>query len=158
MSLRCEVAPADGVDYNLAGVLSAASSGVCAHLFARRAAARLDVILSELVGNAIEHAEGRGGALSLRVSADPQRLEVSVANRVSPRTCGRVRAQVRAINGCGDPRALLAATMRRRRAEGRVHGLGLIRLASETRARLSVSFDRRRGIMRVRARAPLGGR
>ena len=83
-------------------------------------------------------------------------VKVRVTNRVTQRQCDAVKKHVANIRRADDPKKLLAQTIQSRRAKGLLGGLGLIRLAAETRARLSVSYDKRRSLMRVTAQVALG--
>ena len=157
IQLSWKVGPLGKVDYGFGSVLSSAGATVLRHLTSRPLAARLDVVVSELVNNVLENTADDSTGIAVDLKVDGGSMEVRVGNSVSPEVFEQVRRHVTAIRRHPNPRELLATTMKGRRSQGEHGGLGLIRLVSEARARISVAYDKKRCWMRVTARVPLGG-
>ena len=143
-----------GVHHRFGTTVAAAFTSILGDLQSRALAKKLDVVLSELVNNVLENS--KRSSLSVVLGLEGRSVKVRVTNRVTQRQCDAVKKHVASIRRADDPKKLLAQTIQSRRAKGLLGGLGLIRLAAETRARLSVSYDKRRSLMRVTAQVALG--
>ena len=143
------------VQHRFGTTVATAFISILGDLQSRSLVRKLDVVLSELVNNVLENTKKKSG-LSAELRLQEDSVLVRVSNRVTLRQCDAVKRHVANIRRADDPKKLLAETIRTRRDRGQLGGLGLIRLAAETRARLSVSYDKRRSLMRVTAQVALG--
>jgi hypothetical protein len=153
-----EVSPSAGLEHRFGGVVAAASSAIANQLYGKTPASRVDVIVSELVSNVLESLPERAGRFTVAVVADDSRLRVRVSNTVTDRAAKAVKRYVSRIQRTRNPASLLAETMGERRGRGERGGLGLIRLASEAKASLSVSHDKKSSMLHVSATVQLENR
>jgi hypothetical protein len=153
-----EVSPSAGLVHRFGAVVAAATASVAEQLYGKTPASRVDVIISELVSNVLESLPGSAGSLAVTIVVEDTRLRVRVSNTVSPEAAQAVKRHVARIQRASDSASLLARTMGERRLKGEQGGLGLIRLASEAKASLSVAHDRKNSMLHVSATVQLEDR
>ncbi len=101
---------------------------------------KANVVLTELVNNAIENSTDGRSKIGLRVDIDQSRLVIKVMNPVSREQYGKVRRHVDMINSTENIRKLLRDTILLRRKDRLKGGLGLIRLVAENKFSLLVKY------------------
>jgi hypothetical protein len=116
---------------------------------------KANVVVTELVQNVLENVIDPRSALHLELRVDGDALVVRVSNKATPEQYASVRERVAALSDAEDVRKLFTSTLRARRADRLKGGLGLMRLVSENRFRLSVSYDR--DVLTMQAAFPLRG-
>jgi hypothetical protein len=156
LDLSLSLSAVDDVHHRFSTVVAAAYASVLGELTTRAVSKKIDVLASELVGNVLEHSTGKKAPLRVDLQTRPGFLQLRVTNRVSASVCDRIKRHVATIRRAADPKTLMAETMETRRAKGQMGGLGLIRLVAETKATLSVSYNKTSKLMRVTAQVPMG--
>jgi hypothetical protein len=116
---------------------------------------KANVVVTELVQNVIENIVDPHSELHLELRVDGDELLVRVSNKATPEQYEGVRARVDALSGEADAKQLLRTTLRTRRADRLKGGLGLMRLVSENRFRLAVTYERE--LLTMQAAFPLRG-
>lgn len=116
---------------------------------------KANVVVTELVQNVIENIVDPRSELHLELHVDGDALIVRVSNKATPEQYEGVRARVDALSGEADAKQLLRTTLRTRRADRLKGGLGLMRLVSENRFRLAVTYERE--LLTMQAAFPLRG-
>jgi hypothetical protein len=144
---------------NIISDLSAMIGNFCEEtigsFYPRVVSKKANVVLTELVNNAIENSTDSGSRIGLKVDIDKNRLVIKVMNPVTREQYEKVRRHVEKINSTENIRKLLRDTILLRRKDRLKGGLGLIRLVAENKFSLSVTF--KNPYMIVESHFSLGG-
>jgi hypothetical protein len=146
------ITPIDHITGDVAGLLANFLDALLVRFYPRRICQKVNVVVSELVTNVIQHGSERDSEVRLDLNIDPERLLIKVSNRVTPEEYQAVKAVFDEIFAAEDPRELFARTVRARRNDNRRGGLGLIRLTAENKFHLSTQYDE--GVLVVQASFP----
>ncbi len=153
MTLR--VAPVGDIRGNLATLLADSVPALLAMFYPPALGRKANVAVTELIQNVLENIVDPESELALDLRVDADALTVVVRNKATEAQYEAVRARIEALARVPDPRRLLAETLRSRRADGLKGGLGLLRLVSENRFRLTVRHEHEH--LTVQADFPLRG-
>lgn len=123
--------------------------------FPRRVCARANVVVTELITNVMEHASSRDGEIGLVLTVNPQELVIEVSNSATTEEYEAIRGRFEEIANAKDPKQLLARTVYERHNERRRGGLGLMRLAAESKFQLSTQYAK--GLLVIRAHLSMEG-
>jgi hypothetical protein len=102
---------------------------------------KANVVITEFVQNVVENVSDGASGMQLDVRIDEHTLTVSCTNKVTAAQADAVRSRIDLINSTPDVRRLLAQTIRARRVDRLKGGLGLMRLVSENKFRLSADYS-----------------
>lgn len=138
--LSFSLAPLSDVRGNLATALGEALTSMLAMFYPTILCKKANVVVTELVQNVIDNVYDPRSGMRLDLSIDGDVLQVRVTNKVTPDQFDAVRARVEQLAHVEDPKRLFAETLRSRRMQRLKGGLGLIRLVSENRFRLTASY------------------
>jgi len=152
---RLSIAPAGNVVDDVAGLLGESLLELLSMFYPMRVCKKANVVVTELVTNALEDVSDHESGFVLGLRIDEERLVVDVTNRATAAQFEVVRARLQAIADAPNPKDLLRDTIRRRRADRLKGGLGLMRLAVENRFCLEATYDQ--GNLMVRAVLTLKG-
>lgn len=159
MSTRFRVAfdiePLHDVGDNLPRMLGDSLHELLGMFFPQAVGKKANVVVTELVQNVLENIVDPTSALRLELRVDDDALIVRVSNKATPEQYAAVRDRVAELTAASDVRKLFTTTLRARRADRLEGGLGLMRLVSENRFRLAVSYDRE--LLTMQAAFPLRG-
>lgn len=150
-----DIEPLHDMSNNLPRMLGESTLELLGMFFPHAVGKKANVVVTELVQNVLEHVVDPRSALHLELRVDEDALVVIVSNKATPEQYEGVRARVAALSGSEDVRKLFTTTLRTRRADRLKGGLGLMRLVSENRFRLAVSYDRE--LLTMQAAFPLRG-
>jgi hypothetical protein len=134
------LAPLADVRGNLAATLGESLIGLLAMFFPPALCKKANVVVTELVQNVIDNVSDPASGMRLDLRIDGDTLFVCVTNKATAEQYATVKERVEQITSSGDPKRLFADTLRARRVQRLRGGLGLIRLVSENRFRLSASY------------------
>lgn len=134
------ISPINHITSDVAGLLANFLDALLVRFYPRRICQKVNVVVTELVTNVIQHASERDGEVRLDLKIDPGGLVIKVANRVTPEEYRTVKAVFDEIFAAEDPRELFARTVRERRIDKQRGGLGLIRLTAENKFHLSTQY------------------
>lgn len=149
------VAPLGDINGDLANLLGRGFLDLLSMFYPTRVGKKANVVVTELIQNVVQNVAFPDSELRLELHIDADALIVRVTNKATPAQYADVRDRVAALDACDDPRRLLTATLRARRADHLRGGLGLMRLVSENHFRLAVSYDAE--LLTMQAAFPLRG-
>lgn len=155
LGIAFNVAPLGDIDGNLPRLLGESILELLGMFYPSTVGKKANVVVTELVQNVIENIVDPYSELHLDLRVDGDALVVRVTNKATPEQYEGVRARVDALSGTTDAKKLFSTTLRARRADRLKGGLGLMRLVSENRFRLAVSYER--GLLTMQAAFPLRG-
>ena len=143
------ITPIDHITGDVGGLLGNFILQLLGMFYSRRVCARANVVVTELVTNVMEHASGRDGEVMLDLTVDAHQLVIKVSNRATVEEYEAIKARFEQISTAGDPKQLLATTVHARHHDRQKGGLGLMRLAAESKFELSVQYVE--GLLIIRA-------
>lgn len=155
MGVSFRVAPLGDIRGNLATLLGESLPALIGMFYPPWVGKKANVAVTELIQNVVENIVDPASELQLELRVDPDALEVQVRNKATPAQYEAVRARIDAVARSADPKRLLGETLRARRADRLKGGLGLLRLVSENRFRLSARYEQEH--LTVFAAFPLRG-
>lgn len=155
LAVALRVAPVGDIRGNLATLLADSLPALLAMFYPPAISKKANVAVTELLQNVLENIVDPDSELQLDLRVDPDALVIEVRNKATAAQCAAVRGRIDALREAADPRRLLAETLRARRAGGLKGGLGLLRLVSENRFRLTVRDEDEH--LTVQAEFPLRG-
>lgn len=150
-----DIEPLHDIGNNLPRMLGESALELLGMFFPHTVGKKANVVVTELVQNVLENVLDPRSALHVELRVDADALVVRVRNKATPEQYEGVRARVDALSGAEDVRKLFTTTLRTRRADRLKGGLGLMRLVSENRFRLAVSYERE--LLTMQAAFPLRG-
>lgn len=131
------ISPINHITSDVAGLLANFLDALLVRFYPRRICQKVNVVVTELVTNVIQHASERDGEVKLDLKIGSDGLVIKVSNRVTREEYETVKAVFDEIFAAEDPRDLFARTVRERRIDRQRGGLGLIRLTAENKFHLS---------------------
>lgn len=134
------LSPLSDVRGNLAATLGESLIGLLTMFFPPALCKKANVVVTELVQNVIDNVSDPDSGMRLDLRIDGETLYVCVTNKATAEQYATVKQRVEEIAASDDPKRLFADTLRARRVQRLRGGLGLIRLVSENRFRLSASY------------------
>jgi hypothetical protein len=140
ISFSYTIHPVKNIISDLSAMIGNFCEDTIGSFYPRVVSKKANVVLTELVNNAIENSADGRSKIGLRVDIDEQLLMIKVMNPVSREQYERVRRHVDMINSSENIRKLLRDTILLRRKDRLKGGLGLIRLVAENKFGLSVKF------------------
>lgn len=149
VSASIRIMPLDHITGDAGGLLGNFALQLLGMFYSRRVCARANVAVTELITNVMEHASGRDGEIMLDMEADEQQLIIKVSNRSTEEEYETIKARFAQISAAEHPKQLLATTVHARHHDRQKGGLGLMRLAAESKFQLSVEYLE--GILIIRA-------
>jgi hypothetical protein len=155
LGMSFNVAPLGDISGNLPRLLGESILELLGMFYPSAVGKKANVVVTELVQNVIENIVDPHSELHLELRVDGDALIVRVTNKATPEQYEGVRARVDALTGTTDAKKLFSTTLRARRADRLKGGLGLMRLVSENRFRLAVSYEG--GLLTMQAAFPLRG-
>jgi hypothetical protein len=155
IGMTFHVAPLGEISGNLPRLLGESMLELLGMFYPSIVGKKANVVVTELVQNVLENVVDPHSELHLELSVDGDALVVRVRNKATPEQYEGVRARVDALSGAIDAKKLFTTTLRARRADRLKGGLGLMRLVSENRFRLAVSYERE--LLTMQAAFPLRG-
>lgn len=138
---RMSLGPLEHVSGDLGGLLGEQVMQILGMFYPRNFAKKANVVVTELVTNVFENVFDPKSTFDLEIDAGPGGLVIAVKNRVSPEQYEKVKSRIDTIRTTPDLRALLASTIRERRAQRLKGGLGLMRLAQENKFDLAIAYE-----------------
>ncbi|MBN1409890.1 MAG: hypothetical protein JW969_03535 [Spirochaetales bacterium] len=157
MEFRCMITPMKAVKYNLSGLLGNFNADLAGRFYPDVLASRLNVMVSELVNNAVENVIDPGAGFSVNIRITESELIVKVSNRADEAQYEKVKRHIGVIRMSDDKKRLMAETIAQRKALRLKGGLGLIRLAAEIKSELNANYNRDKSVMTVVSRLALNG-
>jgi|GEM_PF-1270585 len=139
-SFRLSVGPLDHVTGDLAGLIGEHVLQLLGMFYPKNIAKKANVVVTELVTNVFENIYDPKSTFDLELQAAPTGLVIVVRNDVSTEQYAKVKARVDLIRETPDLRALVASTIRERRAQRLKGGLGLMRLAQENKFAIESAY------------------
>ena len=155
LGVSFRVAPLGDIRGNLATLLGDSLPALLGMFYPPAVGKKANVAVTELIQNVVENIVDPASELLLELHVDADGLSVQVRNKATLAQYEAVRARIDAVAGVADPKRLLADTLRARRADRLKGGLGLLRLVSENRFRLSARYEHEH--LTVHAAFPLRG-
>lgn len=155
IDLAISVGPLGNVVGNIATVLGDALLPLLAMFYPPPLCKKANVVMTELVQNVMENLVDRSADVRVQLAIDGAALVVAVTNKVTPEQRAAVEARIGTLAALEDPKKLFAETLRARRVQRLRGGLGLMRLVSENKFRLSTHCEHDH--LTVRAEFPLRG-
>ena len=86
------ISPIDHITGDVAGLLANFLDALLVRFYPRRICQKVNVVVTELVTNVIQHGTERESEVRLDLSIDPDRLLIKVSNRVTPEEYRTVKA------------------------------------------------------------------
>lgn len=140
VQLSLAVSPLGDIRGNLAATVGESLLAMLGMFFSPTLCKKANVVITELVQNVIDNVSDPASEMRIDVRIDGEALQVEVTNKVTPEQFQAVRERIEQLNTVSDPKRLFADTLRARRMQRLRGGLGLIRLVSENRFRLSANY------------------
>lgn len=134
------VSPLSDIRGNLAATVGESLLSMLGMFFSPALCKKANVVVTELVQNVIDNVSDPSSAMKIELLLDPEALRVEVTNKVTPEQYQVVKDKVDQLEETEDAKRLFADTLRSRRMQRLRGGLGLIRLVSENRFRLSATY------------------
>jgi len=138
---RLTLGPIDHVTGDLAGLVGEQALQILGMFYPKNTAKKANVVITELLTNVFENIHDPKSSFDLDLEAGPAGLVISVRNQVSKEQYEKVKARIDLIRETPDLRALVANTIRERRAHRLKGGLGLMRLAQENKFDLAIAYQ-----------------
>lgn len=155
VSAAITISPINHISGDVGGLLGNFLFQLLGMFYPRRICARANVVVTELITNVMEHASSRSGEIGLSLTVDPQELTINVSNSATPAEFEAIRARFEEISAAQDPKQLLATTVYARHNDRQKGGLGLMRLAAESKFQLSTQYVQ--GLLIIRAHLSMEG-
>lgn len=155
VSAAINIAPINHISGDVGGLLGNFLFQLLGMFYPRRICARANVVVTELITNVMEHASSREGQIGLSLTVDPQELVIKVSNSATQQEYEAIRARFEEISAAKDPKQLLAQTVYARHNDRAKGGLGLMRLAAESKFQLSTQYAD--GLLVIRAHLSMEG-
>lgn len=152
VTLHFVIQPLKNIKYGIGGILGNFNADFIARFFTVNIGRKINVIVSELVNNVIENVYDKKGKIDVKIDVDPEKIKVTVKNKVDKKQYEYVKEQLAAIKKSKDIKKLLKDTIKDRRKKKLKGGLGLIRLTSETKAKTSVRYNKKTSYMSISAK------
>lgn len=114
--------------------------GLFRELHSKRVGAKINVGVTELLTNVIQHVSRRDGGMRISLKLKSDHLVLKVQNRATPEEYQKLKAIIDEVSTAESPGALFVKTLRERRSHHEEGGLGLIRLASESKFQLNLQY------------------
>lgn len=144
--------PVKNLQYSMSGLLGNFNAELVNQFYPPIIGKRLNIIISELVNNVYENKADECSKLFLSITIQGEEASIVVKNKVTPAQFESVRKHINTIKKSVNSLTLLSETMRARRCNNLKGGLGLIRLASENKALLSVRYDKSSSYMTLNSK------
>ncbi len=138
---RLSLGPLDHVSGDLGGLVGEQTMQILGMFYPRNMAKKANVVITELVTNVFENIHDPKSTFDLELDAGPEGLVIAVRNQVGAEQYEKVKERIETIHTTPDLRALLASTIRERRAQRLKGGLGLMRLAQENKFDLAIAYE-----------------
>jgi anti-sigma regulatory factor (Ser/Thr protein kinase) len=155
VSAAITISPLNHISGDVGGLLGNFLFQLLGMFYPRRICARANVAITELITNVMEHASSRDGEISLSLTVNPQELIINVSNSATVEEYESIRTRFEEITAARDPKQLLATTVYERHVDRRKGGLGLMRLAAESKFQLSAQYVQ--GLLLIRAHLSMEG-
>lgn len=138
--LSLTVSPLGDIRGNLAATVGESLLSMLGMFYSPTLCKKANVVITELVQNVIENVPDPASGMKIDLRIDGDALHVEVTNKATPEQYQVVKDRVDQLSAASDPKRLFADTLRARRMQRLRGGLGLIRLVSENRFRLSATY------------------
>ena len=155
ISMSYTLSPVKNLIGDMSGMLGNFCDEFLGAFYPRIVCQRANIVVTELVNNAIANKMDQDSKIILELSIDGSALCIKVTNVADQEQYDKVKAHIERINTTDNKIKLLAETIRQRRKERLGGGLGLIRLAAENKFNLSVDYDA--PFLIVESKIALGG-
>lgn len=140
VGLTLTVAPLGDVRGNLAATVGESLLAMLGVFYPPTLCKKANVVITELVQNVIDNISDPSSSMRVDLRIDGDALHVEVTNKATADQFQAVKDRVEQLRAASDPKRLFADTLRARRMQRLRGGLGLIRLVSENRFRLSATY------------------
>lgn len=140
VGLSLTVSPLGDVQGNLASSVGESLLAMLGVFYPTPLCKKANVVITELVQNVIDNISDPSSAMRVDLRIDGDALVVEVTNKATAEQFQAVKERVDQLRDVSDPKRLFADTLRARRMQRLRGGLGLIRLVSENRFRLSATY------------------
>lgn len=140
VGLTLTVAPLGDVQGNLAATVGESLLAMLAVFYPQALCKKANVVITELVQNVIDNVSDPASQMRVDLRIDGAALQVQVTNKATAEQYQVVKDRIEQLHAATDPKRLFADTLRARRLQRLRGGLGLIRLVSENRFRLSATY------------------
>jgi hypothetical protein len=140
VGLTLTVAPLGDAQGNLPAIVGESLLAMLAVFYPPALCKKANVVITELVQNVIDNVSDPASEMRVDLRINGDALQVEVTNKVTPEQFQAVKERIDQLTTATDPKRLFADTLRARRLQRLRGGLGLIRLVSENRFRLSASY------------------
>jgi hypothetical protein len=152
VSFSYKIAPLKNVHYEITGILGNINESLISNLYENNIGKKVNIVLSELMNNAIGNVHDKESEVTLHINIQPESLEIQVINAVSEQRYLDIKSHLEKIKIEKDHKQMMAQTIRRKQADRQQGGLGLIRLAAENKALLSVSYNKKSSYMTIKSK------
>lgn len=140
ISMHYVFAPLEYILCDLSAIIGNFVEELLGAFYPRLVSKRANVLLTELVSNALEHISDPHEEMDLSIHIDEHQLHICIQNATTPEQYRMVKAHVDMIRNTDDLRALMKKTIRERREKRAKGGLGLIRVAAESKFELKTDY------------------
>lgn len=140
VGLTLTVAPMGDLRGNLATIVGESLLAMLTVFYPQALCKKANVVITELVQNVIDNVSDPASQMRVDLRIDGDALQVQVTNKATAEQYQVVKDRVDQLTTATDPKRLFADTLRARRLQRLRGGLGLIRLVSENRFRLSATY------------------
>ncbi|MCB9796761.1 MAG: ATP-binding protein [Alphaproteobacteria bacterium] len=155
ISMRYVFAPLEYILCDLSAIIGNFVEELLGAFYPRIVSKRANVLLTELVGNVLENISDPNSEIELSIDIDEDTLSIRIRNATSPEQYALVADHVSMIRNTDDLRALMKKTIRERREKRAKGGLGLIRVAAESKFDLTTDYVD--GYLVIDAKMDVGG-
>ena len=155
ISLSYSISPVQNIICDLSALIGDFCEELIGSFYTRVVSKKANVVITELLNNAIENILDKDSGIILNVKINEDRLLIEVMNVVNRKQYEKVKAQVKKINSANNIRELLRETIQQRRGKRLKGGLGLIRLVAENK--FDISVDYKEPFLIVESHISLGG-
>lgn len=155
ISLSYSISPVQNIICDLSALIGDFCEELIGSFYTRVVSKKANVVITELLNNAIENILDKDSGIILNVKINEKRLLIEVMNVVNRTQYEKVKAQVQKINSANNIRELLKETIHQRRNKRLKGGLGLIRVVAENK--FDISVDYKEPFLIVESQISLGG-
>lgn len=155
ISLSYSISPVQNIICDLSALIGDFCEELIGSFYTRVVSKKANVVITELLNNAIENMLDKDSGIILNVKINEDRLLIEVMNVVNRKQYEKVKAQVQKINSANNIRELLKETIQQRRNKRLKGGLGLIRVVAENK--FNISVDYKEPLLIVESHISLGG-
>ncbi|MBA7549588.1 hypothetical protein ES705_42078 [subsurface metagenome] len=155
ISLSYSISPVQNIICDLSALIGDFCEELIGSFYTRVVSKKANVVITELLNNAIENILDKDSGIILNVKINEDRLLIEVMNVVNRKQYEKVKAQVQKINSANNIRELLKETIQQRRGKRLKGGLGLIRVVAENK--FNISVDYKEPFLIVESQISLGG-